>query len=393
MSKNDCDVAIVGGGLAGGLIALGLAERRPDVSVRLIEAGPTLGGNHRWSWFASDLSPEGEALMARFAPKVWDEGYEVRFPHYRRHLETPYLSLASADFAAGLARMLPQGTNVLNSPVAALDAAGVTLASGQRIAAGAVIDCRGFAPTPHLSGGWQAFLGRHLRTVKPHGVTRPLLMDASVGQTGGFRFVYVLPLGERELFLEDTYYQNRPTLDLEALSRRLDRYASRKHWSGEATDIETGMLPVVTGGNFAAWQAERQIDGVARAGAHAGFQHPLTSYTLPFAVATALAVADAADLLGPGLAAMLDERARMHWAHTRFYRRLGSMMLGASRPSHRWKVFARFYHLPPALIERFYAGRSTRDDRVRILCGKPPVSPLRALRALATKRPSLLAAE
>ena len=69
------------------------------------------------------------------------------------------------------------------------------------------------------------------------------------------------------------------------------------------------------------------------------------------------------------------------------------MMLGASRPSHRWKVFARFYHLPPALIERFYAGRSTRDDRVRILCGKPPVSPLRALRALATKRPSLLAAE
>jgi len=391
MSKNDCDVAIVGGGLAGGLIALALSERRPDVSVRLIEAGPMLGGNHRWSWFASDLSPEGEALMAKFAPTVWNEGYEVQFPRYRRHLPTPYASLASAEFAASLERLLPDGTSLPNSPVASLDAAGVTLANGERIAASAVIDCRGFAHTPHLRGGWQVFLGRHLRTVEPHGVTRPLIMDATVGQTGGFRFVYVLPLGEHELFVEDTYYQNRPALDREALSRRLDRYTSRKKWRGETMDIETGVLPVVTGGNFAAWQAERRIEGVARAGAHAGFQHPLTSYTLPFAVSTALAVAGAADLSGPGLTALLDYRARAHWAGTRFYRRLGSMMLGASPANKRWKVFARFYHLPTDLIERFYAGESTRADRLRILCGKPPVSPLCALLALVTSRAALRA--
>ncbi|MGZ3172367.1 MAG: lycopene beta-cyclase CrtY [Croceibacterium sp.] len=393
MNRNDCDVAIVGGGLAGGLIALALAERRPDVSVRLIEAGPTLGGKHRWSWFASDLSPEGEALMAKFAPTVWEEGYEVHFPRYRRHLQTPYASLSSVQFASSLERLLPHGAILPNSPVASLDAAGVTLASGGRITASAVIDCRGFAPTPHLRGGWQVFLGRHLRTVEPHGVTRPLIMDATVGQTGGYRFVYVLPLGEHDLFVEDTYYQNRPTLDDEALSRRLDRYTSRKNWRGETIDIETGVLPVVTGGNIAAWQAERRIAGVARAGAHAGFQHPLTSYTLPFAVSIALAVAGAADLSGPGLAALLDGRARAHWAQTRFYRRLGSMMLGASPADKRWKVFARFYHLPTDLIERFYAGQSTRADRLRILCGKPPVSPLRALRALVTSRATLQAAQ
>src|SRR6478609_9531929 len=45
MSRHDCDVAIVGGGLAGGLIALALAEARPEVSVRLIEAGAAPGGN------------------------------------------------------------------------------------------------------------------------------------------------------------------------------------------------------------------------------------------------------------------------------------------------------------------------------------------------------------
>src|SRR3546814_8812653 len=34
-----CDIAIVGGGLAGGLAALAFAAKRPDLDVRLIEAG------------------------------------------------------------------------------------------------------------------------------------------------------------------------------------------------------------------------------------------------------------------------------------------------------------------------------------------------------------------
>jgi lycopene beta-cyclase len=328
--------------------------------------------------------------MAHFHPMRWDDGYEVRFPGRARHLATPYYSLASADFAAGLARMLPQGTIVANTPAARLDVRGVTLAGGERIDARAVIDCRGFAPTRHLSGGWQVFLGGNLRTEKPHGVKRPLLMDATVGQTrAGLRFVYVLPLGERELFVEDTYYQDRPVLDRDALTRRLQRYSGRRGWAGTLTDVETGVLPVVTGGDFAAWQAEQRIDGVARAGAHAGFIHPLTGYTLPFAVATALAIADAPDVAGPALAAMLEARAAAHWRQTRFYRRLGTVLFGAAPPSRRWKVFARFYRLPGPLIERFYAAQSTRADRWRILCGRPPVSPLRALHALATTRPVL----
>jgi flavin-dependent dehydrogenase len=34
-----CDVAIVGGGLAGSLIALALQAKRPDYDVRIVEAG------------------------------------------------------------------------------------------------------------------------------------------------------------------------------------------------------------------------------------------------------------------------------------------------------------------------------------------------------------------
>src|SRR5688572_17514492 len=106
MTGRDCDIAIVGGGLAGGLIALAVARARPEIAVRVLEAGPHAGGNHRWSWFASDLPPGGAELLDGFRIERWEDGYEVRFPGFARRLATPYRSLASLDFSAGLERQL-----------------------------------------------------------------------------------------------------------------------------------------------------------------------------------------------------------------------------------------------------------------------------------------------
>ena len=384
MISKDCDIAIVGGGLAGGLIALALARLRPDIAVQVIEAGPALGGNHRWSWFDSDLSDEARRLLEPFRLARWDRGYEVRFPGLARTLATSYRSLSSRDFAEDLARLLPNATIRTDAAAYALDCDGVTLATGERIAARAVIDCRGFAPSPHLTGGWQVFMGRHLRTASPHGVERPVIMDATVEQLGGYRFVYLLPMSADEIFVEDTYYQDGPLLDRAALSARLDAYCAAHGWDGEPLETETGVLPVVTGGDFAAFQRAQRSPGVAVAGARGGFAHPLTSYTLPFAAETALAIAAQADLPGDRMAAMLEQRAQRHWTATRFYRRLGAMLFGAP-PAQRVRVFERFYRLDPALIERFYAGRSTLPDRARVLCGKPPVP----LSALAATQPPL----
>lgn len=376
------DIAIVGGGLAGGLIALAVQRARPDLAVGLFEAGETPGGNHRWSWFASDLPEGGEGLLSPFRTTRWDQGHAVRFPGFARQLAAPYRSLASEDFAAALRRELPDGAVRVRAEVARLDARGIVLAGGEEIAARAVIDCRGFTPSRHLSGGWQVFLGRHMRTDAPHGVDRPVIMDATVHQPAAYRFVYVLPLGARDLFIEDTYYADSPVLDRRALGSRIEAYCASHGWQGDPIGNETGVLPVITGGNLAAWQEEQRIPGVARAGTRGLFVHPLTSYSLPFAVETALAVAADADLPGEQLAAMLEARTRAHWQRTGFYRMLGRMLFGAARPDQRVRVFERFYRLPEPLVQRFYAARSTSADRLRVLCGKPPVPVGRALRTL-----------
>jgi lycopene beta-cyclase len=383
MTGRDFDIAIAGGGLSGGLIAAALARHRPELRVVVVEAGETLGGNHRWSWFASDLSPDAADLLRPFRKTEWDTGYDVRFPGLERRLATPYRSLSSTEFDAALRRQLPPESLRLRSSVAALDSTGLTLASGERIAARAVIDCRPFAPSPHVRGGWQVFLGRHMRTVRPHGIARPLIMDATVAQHGAYRFVYVLPLAAHELLVEDTYYADAPLLDRSALSRRIDGYCAAQGWDGAILGSEAGVLPVVTGGDFTAWQAAQQVGDVAVAGVRGGFSHPLTSYSLPLAAEVALLVAAEADLPGAQLSALLAAHARRHWQATRFYRSLGRMLFGAARPEERWRIFARFYRLPEGLIERFYAARSTRGDRMRILCGRPPVPLARAVAALA----------
>ncbi len=390
------EIAIVGGGLAGGLIALALHRRHPEISVMLIEQGEMLGGNHRWSWFASDLAQsDGADLLAGFRVTDW-HGYDVQFPAYHRQLGSHYRSLASLDFDATLRRELPQESIHTNCSVTSLDASGITLESGVRISARTVIDCRGAVPSEHLQGGWQVFMGRHFRTAHPHGVARPTIMDAAVDQHGAYRFVYTLPLGANDLFVEDTYYADEPALDRSALSGRIDAYVRAQGWGqssangGEFQIIghETGVLPVITGGSFGAYQAQQRIDGVVMAGARGGFVHPLTSYTFPFAVETALAIAEEAELPGPQMAALIEARARRHWARTGYYRMLGSMLFGAAEPEQRYRIFERFYRLREDLIERFYAAESTFSDKARILIGKPPVAVGKAVRALtSTGRP------
>lgn len=383
------DLAIVGGGLAGGLIALATHRATPGLSLALVEAGDSFGGNHRWSWFEGDLAPEADILLGCFGQKRWSGGHTVRFPGFARHLAADYRSLASRDFDAGLRRLLPQAAIRTGCRVSTIDAGGVTLDTGARLAARAVIDCRDFAPSPHLTGGWQVFAGHHIRTGKPHGLEAPKIMDADVAQHGAYRFVYSLPLAANEIFVEDTYYADSSSLDRAVLGERIASYGAARGWEGTLIGREAGVLPVITGGDGAAHRALCATPDVALAGARGLFSHPLTSYTLPFAADNALAIAralaGALTLDGAALAALMDRRFAAHWRRTRFYRDLGRMLFQAAEPEERWRIFARFYRLPEPLIVRFYAARSTTFDKLRVLSGRPPVPLARGVAALLGK--------
>ena len=373
-----CDIAIVGGGLAGGLIALALR-------IVIVDYVAGLGGNHVLSFFGSDIDRANRELVIPLVAHVW-QGYDVRFPKLRRTLPANYYSVTSERFDAAVRAAVPAENILTGRKVLGASATAVVLADGDRIEAGGVIDCRGPADLGVLDVGWQKFVGRELVLKRPHGAERPVVMDATVEQIDGYRFVYTLPFARDRMFVEDTYYSDTPDLDVEMLKARIDTYAAAKGWKAKSyAREEVGVLPVVIGGDFDAYWASGGR-GVAKAGARAGMFHPTTGYSLPDAVRTAALIAGTRDLSGANLATLTHDFAKAAWKRRGFYRMLDTLLFRASVPSERYAVLERFYGLSPRLIARFYASRSTLADKARVLIGKPPMPIPVAVRALWDNR-------
>ncbi|HTG37616.1 lycopene beta-cyclase CrtY [Sphingomonas sp.] len=380
-STHRCNVAIVGAGLAGGLIALALAETRPGLTVRLIDAGDAVGGNHLWSFFESDVAAENRWLVEPLIAHRWS-GYDVAFPGHRRTLDADYRSIESERLDRVVRARLPGDALMLGRRVLGASPTAVVLADGDRVEADGVIDCRGPADLSMLRLGWQKFVGHELVLDASHEASRPMVMDASVEQIDGYRFVYCLPFAANRMFVEDTYYSDTPELSERVLGDRIADYAAARGWAvSRVARAERGALPVVWGGDFEGyWLSGGR--GVAKAGMRAGLFHPLTGYSLPDAVRTATRIARARDYSGAGLHELTHGLAAATWKARGFYRALTAMLFRAAEPAERWRVLARFYRLDPALIGRFYSGQSTFLDKARVLAGKPPVPVGRAIAAI-----------
>lgn len=378
---DDADVLLLGGGLSAGLIALALKRQRPELRVALVEAGAAFGGNHTWSSFGSDLSEEGRALVRPLIAHRWDD-YEVRFPGYRRQLANGYQSAISERLDAALREAVPQGLRFTG--VSAVDvAADRVLLSDQRVLrAGAVIDARGQRPSPHLDLGFQKFVGLEVEFEEPHGLTGPIIMDATVDQTDGYRFVYTLPFSPTTALIEDTYYADGPALDRAAVAARVQDYAQAQGWRiRRLIRDEDGVLPIAIGGDIGAHLALYPA-GIAPVGMAAALFHPVTGYSFPDAVRLALAVAALPDLSGAAIDAAVRAHAVEVWEARGFYRILNKMLFRAALPDERRQILERFYRLPDGLVSRFYAGHSSFADKARVLTGKPPIPIGRAIRAI-----------
>lgn len=378
MSSNE-PLIIVGGGLAGSLAALAIAGARPDVPLLLVEAGDTFGGNHTWSYFDGDVTGEAKALVEAMKPIRW-ANHSVRFPGRIRALGFGYNSIHSSELDALVRERLMPPQWRLGTKVRDVAADGITLADGTEIPALGVIDARGpDGPMAGIELAWQKFVGVEY-DAPGHGLQTPIIMDATVDQAEGYRFVYCLPFSPDRLLVEDTYYTEGARLDDAALALRIADYVAAQGWTGSPVRRETGVLPIVLGGKPKIfWPAD---DPVARLGLKGGFFHPTTGYSLPQAAANAIALSRLSDLSGPAIAEWTRSRFLGQWREGGFYRLLNRLLFRAAEPEKRVRVFTHFYRLKDVLVSRFYAGKLTRRDKLRILMGKPPVPLAKAIKAM-----------
>lgn len=371
---------LVGAGLASGLIAQRLSKLRPAPAILILEASAEPFGVHTWSFHEADVTAADMKWLDPLVAHRWS-GQSVRFKDHTRDLASAYASLTSSSVVSSIAT-LPNVAVRVNARVSAILPDQVTLADGTQLQARCVIDARGFEPNPALVLGYQKFVGLEVELAQPHGLLNPIIMDASVDQHDGYRFVYVLPFSPTRLLIEDTRYSDGSALDLQELARAVTAYADSQSWAiASVVREEHGVLPIALAFDAQQFWADKPRN-IPQAGMRAALFHPTTGYSLPEGVRVANLLADN----WPCDSVALDDRIRKHalkrHRSQRFYRLLNRMLFRAAHPDKRHLVLQRFYKLPQPLIERFYAGRTSFSDIIRILSGKPPVPVHRALLCL-----------
>jgi len=388
--KNDSphtkyDMIIVGAGLSGLLTVWRCLDGNPDLKVLVIERGERIGGDHTWSFNLTDVAPSLHEWIQPFIAHQW-ESYDVKFPKRKRTLDITYCTGNSDTLRACVQPHIESGRlQVMTSAyVKSMDAQSVTLESGEVLTASCVLDARGFEPNENVFLGYQKFVGHVIKTAKPHGIERPIIMDATVPQLGGYRFVYCLPYSETEILVEDTYYTDGPELKSQEVDARIKDYI-RDNLGVRDYDVvrrEKGVLPIT----LASEQGKimKHLESKPSIGIRGGFYHAVTGYSFPNALELAEWISFKMELFGKDWDAETCDftiRASQsgHRQDESFLRLLNRMLFRAAKPEERYAVLQRFYGLNQGLIERFYAGTLTWRDKARILIGKPPVPVSKAL--------------
>lgn len=382
------DVILAGGGLANSLIAYRLKRLRPQLNILILERGAKLGGNHTWSFHSSDLDSRQQDWISPFVTRSWKD-YQVKFPELDRVLHSGYHSIRSEDLHRVMSDAL-QGSIRTEAEIVRLESHQVTLSTGETLSAPCVIDGRGMSAPLSGDCAYQKFVGWDVTLAQPHGLRRPILMDATVEQVDGYRFFYVLPWDENRLLIEDTRYSDHAGLDPDELRSAIQDYADRKGWViAQREREEIGVLPIPLDRGFREIRAQ-WIPELAPAGMRAGLFHCTTGYSLPLAARLADLIASIPQLESRSLAKVLRSVARDHWQDGAFFRLLNRMLFRAVDSKNRFKILQHFYEHSEPLIERFYAGKLTSWDRMMILGKRPPVALDRAIRCVFSQERGLL---
>src|SRR5689334_19980151 len=282
-------LVLVGGGLQNALLALSVLHRDPRAPLVLIEREDRLGGNHTWSFHASDVPSSVAPLLETLVTGRWG-GHTVAFPGFARTVRVPYASISSERLhriVTAAFRSAPSAELRLGTLVSRVEREAVVTAEGERIAATRIVDARGpcVAPGP---AGYQKFLGLEVRLRSRWPLALPRLIDARMGQDDGFSFIYTLPFEPDRVLVEATAYSTSPRLDDASMRARVQTHLEEQ--GAEVHEVireERGVLPLPLV-PFVPHHGDPLTGGYA-----GGWFHPTTGYSFPVAARLASVIAEA----------------------------------------------------------------------------------------------------
>ncbi|MGZ8281864.1 MAG: lycopene cyclase family protein [Allosphingosinicella sp.] len=337
-------VLIAGGGTAGCLAALALARRRPEVPLLIVEERPRFGGDAFHWLFDAELSADERALVEPLIEQSWP-GFYVAFPDLNRNLKAPLVGFGPDALHRAMTEILKPAQYRLATRIVAVRGDALELEGGETVKAEGAIDARGPANLAMLELLYETRVERVIRTSAPHRLDRPLLIDATVEQNGGFSFAQAFPLDSDRMRIAQVLVSERASPD-ETADARLDTYLTIRGWNGAQPENRSSVTrPLPIGGDFDSFW---RIGGarVARLGLRGGFLQPTSGRTAPDAIRNALLLAEQRDFSGEALHDAFEAQAKAQWRRREFARDVNAA-LAACSPNERHVLAGRLYRLGP----------------------------------------------
>ena len=377
---------VVGAGLSGLILAWRCLSLNPNLSVIIIDSNHIIGGDHTWSFNINDIESSLHEWIEPFIAHTWEK-YDVKFKGYSRRLNIPYCTGNSNSLRACVEPFIKSGRLklILDTEVIKLTSFDVTILSGEKLTGDYIFDARGFTFDDNIKLGIQKFYGKTIETVKPHNLKYPIIMDATVAQNDGYRFIYCLPFSKNKILIEDTYYSDGLNFDQDKYNKRIDKYIEANDWTEhKVIRVEKGILPITLAVDSKLIEKRGlKYNEPIKIGMRGNFYHPVTGYSFPDSVRLASKISKTINSSDKNKRLNLDLEIRKYklllYRRDRYFRLLNRLLFKASLPSKRHLVLQRFYTLSESLIKRFYEGNLHKKDKLRILIGKPPVPVLKAL--------------
>ncbi len=307
-----CEIAVIGAGPSGLSLACALAERGADV-VTISPEWPAPWPNNYGVW-RSEMERYAPDLLAcashtweqpvvwigdEDAPRTLERAY-MKFDNHalRQHFTQRYEAHNGRHLAAFATKQVTHTDTESH----------VVCRDGQRVEAALIIDASGHSPllvergTPDAPG-YQIAYGVRAEIVRgAEALASMSLMDwrlpapdASEDVRADPSFLYVMPLGDNEVFVEETSLVGRPAVSMVEMERRLWRRLERMGVHlGEALEIERCRIPM----GHALPRTDTRVVGW---GGAASMVHPATGYQVARAFSWAPETASRiAEALGDG---------------------------------------------------------------------------------------------
>lgn len=346
MNHVEKPVIILGCGLWGSLIALRLKAN--NFSNFKLYGDPACE-EMSLSFHQKDMSEEDFNFLEPFIDQMW-KSFKVKFPEAHKIIHDGYCFVDRPSFYKKMSETLQD--HFVPFEISCEEA------SKQ---GSFVIDTRNLGY--FKAQAYRKTLSLKILCESPHEIQVPVTMDALVNQDSGFRYIQLLPLDEKTLFVKDTRYSTDPHLYHQNFYKELSKALKERSIWGQILKEENDFRKIPLHKNYPANEGRvLKIDGIL---------HETSGDILPDALKLSKLISQTSMRLGEIRETIKNYRDKKD-SKTRIYKWINKILYGASTPCHEKYYFFQFlYQLPAEIRYKFYSGEVQFKDLGRSLYLQP----------------------